>query len=282
MSSTTTITETIVFPPRPPTVNSLPVDQRARLLRSSRKVGAVLGTVPRFLDDEDNTCYSRPQSRASISIDTSPPTPVVEVEPPTPTAPPTPNTVRRQRRHKLAKLQRTFGESVDPQLVFPTSSIIPPERRSSLNLVRESAKPTLKPSKKAERRTPAPLVTQLRNSSQALLLVEQDDSEWEWEEVETPVDIHTVDKTPGRIMDTSNHSAPHLKSPTSTGSISHRHTKSDVAPPSPMLIDAKRRKSSHRGASIVDFSQIKFPIEGDWNRNDMEEVRMALRRLKAM
>ncbi|KAG6829403.1 hypothetical protein H0H92_004605 [Tricholoma furcatifolium] len=45
----------VVFPPPPPTINALSPVQRARLVRSSKKIARVLGTTPHFVDYEDSS-----------------------------------------------------------------------------------------------------------------------------------------------------------------------------------------------------------------------------------
>jgi hypothetical protein len=42
----------LVLPPPPPTLNSLTAAQRAQLLRSTKKLGRILGITPRLLDDQ--------------------------------------------------------------------------------------------------------------------------------------------------------------------------------------------------------------------------------------
>jgi hypothetical protein len=87
-------------------------------------------------------------------------------------------------------------------------------------------------------------------------------------------------------------------------STSHRYSKSAIELHRPhldtspnheprahkSLDEAKERKLKHRSTSInlspeaqpTDFSRLKFANEGTWNRDDIEEVRKALRGLRAM
>ncbi|KAF8839038.1 hypothetical protein BDN67DRAFT_1012629 [Paxillus ammoniavirescens] len=54
----------IAFPPPPPTSNTLSSRERSVLVRSSKKLGRILGDVPRFVDEDPNTIFS---SRSSTS-----------------------------------------------------------------------------------------------------------------------------------------------------------------------------------------------------------------------
>ncbi|KAJ3799867.1 hypothetical protein GGU11DRAFT_775540 [Lentinula aff. detonsa] len=40
----------IVFPPPPPTTNTLTSKQRTQLMRSTKKLGRVLGVIPQLID----------------------------------------------------------------------------------------------------------------------------------------------------------------------------------------------------------------------------------------
>ncbi|KAG6887791.1 hypothetical protein C0995_012695 [Termitomyces sp. Mi166 len=74
----------VVFPAPPPTTNALSLTERARLLRSSKKIARVLGATPRFVDSEvedvggnddmlvlsPQSLYLSPQSLYRTSVDT--------------------------------------------------------------------------------------------------------------------------------------------------------------------------------------------------------------------
>ncbi|CAL1710575.1 unnamed protein product [Somion occarium] len=207
-------TSTILYPTPPPTVNNLDAQQRARLVRSTRKLGAMLGATPQLIEVDarpkpipvsfrsagqsrpltpktkthrrhgsifevfPETCpYSSssstnssalsltlPEPRSSVdvlptpkSFSTNPrrsadaPRPLVlRLNAPTPTSdlasPDTATTIKfshhtdgmltptpvtpvvpsaaELRRKKIAKLTRTLGENVPPELVF---SKVPPQ-----------------------------------------------------------------------------------------------------------------------------------------------------------
>ncbi|KIJ62351.1 hypothetical protein HYDPIDRAFT_30604 [Hydnomerulius pinastri MD-312] len=56
----------VAFPPPPPTSNNLSSQERNALIRSSKKLGRILGDVPRFID-EDHDAVSPSASRPSTS-----------------------------------------------------------------------------------------------------------------------------------------------------------------------------------------------------------------------
>ncbi|KAG5716038.1 hypothetical protein E4T56_gene18729 [Termitomyces sp. T112] len=64
----------VVFPAPPPTTNALSSAERARLLRSSKKIARVLGVTPRFVDSQfegnDDVFIPSPRSIYRTSIDT--------------------------------------------------------------------------------------------------------------------------------------------------------------------------------------------------------------------
>ncbi|KAF9223077.1 hypothetical protein BS17DRAFT_152241 [Gyrodon lividus] len=61
---------TIAFPPPPPTSNTLSSHERSALVRSSKKLGRILGDVPRFVDEDPNIVFplpSRPSTSSGLS-----------------------------------------------------------------------------------------------------------------------------------------------------------------------------------------------------------------------
>ncbi|EKM53221.1 uncharacterized protein PHACADRAFT_259423 [Phanerochaete carnosa HHB-10118-sp] len=62
----------IVFPRPPPTYNTLSQAQRAQLLRSSAKLGQILGSTPHILDDTDASPISPPTRSSSLRSTRSP------------------------------------------------------------------------------------------------------------------------------------------------------------------------------------------------------------------
>ncbi|KAG5646057.1 hypothetical protein DXG03_004480 [Asterophora parasitica] len=67
----------VLFPAPPPTINALTVAQRARLVRSSNKLGRILGTTPHFIDCESveettrGSMDTASSSRASFDSESS-------------------------------------------------------------------------------------------------------------------------------------------------------------------------------------------------------------------
>lgn len=57
----------VVFPRPPPTYNTLSQAQRAQLLRSSAKLGQILGSTPHILDDTEAPQISPPRRSSSLS-----------------------------------------------------------------------------------------------------------------------------------------------------------------------------------------------------------------------
>src|SRR3984957_1828163 len=158
----------------PPTTNALDPTQRLRLLRSTRKLGALLGATPYSEDSSLQRSRSQPiNSRSKLSKAPHPPPLRLDAThqqqqllqqhnllllpddidptslspnrpraftfpPPSPHSPDftiTPPAVARRR--KMAKLVRTLGENVPPELVFggggDDGRAQLPERTSSLS-----------------------------------------------------------------------------------------------------------------------------------------------------
>ncbi|KAJ7835128.1 hypothetical protein B0H14DRAFT_3461608 [Mycena olivaceomarginata] len=164
-------------PMMPPTTHVLPHAQRLRLMRSTRKLGALLGETPLLVDSSpaaansfspahgrsastmstgtkssgrlylsaphspslclgeshDDSCaahISRPRLLLHLpSSGRSSPVPTERGSPLSPTfslslnSPVTPTfSVDTDRRRKMAKVMRTLGENVPPELVFPASA----------------------------------------------------------------------------------------------------------------------------------------------------------------
>ncbi|KAJ6617657.1 hypothetical protein B0H10DRAFT_1298440 [Mycena sp. CBHHK59/15] len=182
----------------PPTTHALPHTQRARLMRSTRKLGALLGETPHVVDSDSATPYSRGHAYtasmtsvnstdssaskrsgriyASVSSGTrtssltavdpasvppltvaaatghEPPRPLLLLRLPSPASRPTsalpspltptfaPNTppahddAGERRRKKMAKLVRTLGQNVPPELVFPANSTKIRRRASTMSV----------------------------------------------------------------------------------------------------------------------------------------------------
>ncbi|KAF5389551.1 hypothetical protein D9757_004161 [Collybiopsis confluens] len=145
----------------PPTTNDLTRAQRLRLMRSTRKLSEVLGVTPVFMSGPQ-TASSLSLSRhskgkalprplvltlKSISASLSPPGPSPTVSAPlspirSPNVPVSPASPRRQsipredrlqqtRRKRMAKLQRTLGENIPPELVLDAAPKRPSRPRSS-------------------------------------------------------------------------------------------------------------------------------------------------------
>ncbi|KAF5367278.1 hypothetical protein D9615_010463 [Tricholomella constricta] len=139
----------VLFPAPPPTTNALSPGQRTRLLRSSKKLGRILGTTPHFVDavpdDDKSFCSSSSASSSSrASIDSAPAPahhPRLTRKPPMlrlalgpcPSPPssdsPSPTdisftipTPANARRRKMDRLRRTLGDDVPLRLVFPSPS----------------------------------------------------------------------------------------------------------------------------------------------------------------
>ncbi|KAJ7776348.1 hypothetical protein B0H16DRAFT_1506429 [Mycena metata] len=194
----------------PPTTHALPHAQRAHLIRSTRKLGDLLGETPLLVESSAGaqTLFSRSHSRSASTMSTeskrsarifmssprtsslglgavpafgdatvhaesspapttisrpmlflrlpaagSPPSPAAaeRMTPlPSPLSPTfglalnspatPPPTLDTSRRRKMAKLMRTLGENVPPELVFPTAPTSTPKahRRASTLSVPES------------------------------------------------------------------------------------------------------------------------------------------------
>ncbi|KAF5369007.1 hypothetical protein D9758_002867 [Tetrapyrgos nigripes] len=133
-------------------------EQRTRLIKSTRKLGAVLGTVPTIQIDQPT---DRPTHKVSLSLAPSSGASLVlrvqaavngpSSQTPSPLSPtfslnsdvpkrssslPT-GPSYHVRRQKMAKLTRTLGENVPPELVFPdagSSSETRPRRARSCSI----------------------------------------------------------------------------------------------------------------------------------------------------
>ncbi|KAK7462906.1 hypothetical protein VKT23_007485 [Stygiomarasmius scandens] len=134
-------------------MDQLDYEQRQKLLKSTRKLQALLGTTP--VIESDTSSYSN-RRNAKFSLSLAPAStatrslvlrlgsiPSSLAAPPPPSQPPSPlsptfsnNSISRSasvmskistppvdvRRKKMAKLARTLGENIPPELVFPESS----------------------------------------------------------------------------------------------------------------------------------------------------------------
>ncbi|KAG6909768.1 hypothetical protein DXG01_015484 [Tephrocybe rancida] len=124
--------KTVVFPTPPPTTNDLSPDERARLVRSSKKIARVLGATPRFVDSESEN-YTRmpstrkpPMLRLETSLETIPASPRT----PTLTPAPVPSksrtlTTRHRRSPPLdgSLSSSPYKAEADSPLSSPTESL---------------------------------------------------------------------------------------------------------------------------------------------------------------
>ncbi|KAF7360848.1 hypothetical protein MSAN_01114200 [Mycena sanguinolenta] len=136
----------------PPTTHALPHAHRLRLMRSTRKLGELLGETPLLVETlptatssvsthsrsastftseaashGDSSHLARPMlllhlpaTSSSTAERTSVQSPLSPTFSLTLNSPVTPTFVVDTRRRKMAKLTRTLGENVPPELVFPT------------------------------------------------------------------------------------------------------------------------------------------------------------------
>ncbi|KAF9456238.1 hypothetical protein BDZ94DRAFT_420697 [Collybia nuda] len=260
--SATTSTAPFTYPIPPPTVNNLDAQARTRLLRSTRKLGVVLGTTPMFLEIPTTTTptsvpitprtkayrregrvfghspsssissesdfetsfltvdtkgtslettlpamsvtlsiesppkkkSSKPASKKPLaqplllrlrSVPTAPARPAhekpIQPQPLSPLSPTfsqnstshdgsNPNKERDARRKKMAKLTRTLGENIPPELVFPTppSSTRTSLETSPISPLRPRSKTVSKPKSKAVAPPPASAPSSTTNSKAQL------------------------------------------------------------------------------------------------------------------
>jgi hypothetical protein len=108
MASTSTSTNTC---PPPPTINKLDAAQRARVMRSSRKLGAVLGTTP-FLLESCGSTMPVTLHRASTQRDDSHPRTLLSHT----------KHHHRHRQYSIFEEGRASSESLPPLLPSHTSS----------------------------------------------------------------------------------------------------------------------------------------------------------------
>ncbi|OAX38622.1 hypothetical protein K503DRAFT_800302 [Rhizopogon vinicolor AM-OR11-026] len=144
----------------PPTNNTLSSRERSALVRSTKKLGRMLGDIPRFIDDiedqfvmvtpprpptpavtcKEDTWRSRKPTHLAplmklsggIAVDSnSPPLPprtapawrasIMSTSSSLLDHPPTPSTEASHRRSKMERLRRKLGEEVPVEAVFPTT-----------------------------------------------------------------------------------------------------------------------------------------------------------------
>ncbi|KAJ6454376.1 hypothetical protein C8R45DRAFT_1037945 [Mycena sanguinolenta] len=148
----------------PPTTHALPHAHRLRLMRSTRKVGELLGETPLLVETSptssvsthsrsasmftseatshgDSSHLARPMLLLHLPAASSSTTERTSLQSPlSPTfsltlnSPVTPTLPVDTRRRKMAKLMRTLGENVPPELVFPTSTPKSRRRASTLSV----------------------------------------------------------------------------------------------------------------------------------------------------
>lgn len=124
--------------------------QRAHLLRSTKKLEAVLGTTPVvegnvFEPVDSHSIFKfKPKARQPQPLILGLPSDTKRL-PRSPLSPSFANSPVDLRRRKMAKLVRTLGENVPPELVFPNTTSKQQRRRSWSVDTSPSAKPS-KPS----------------------------------------------------------------------------------------------------------------------------------------
>lgn len=120
---------TVLFPPPPKTTNTIDTQQRNRLVRSTRKLGSVLGTTPQVVESEQRT--SHPPIPASLNLH--------------PTGPRVQGKLRRPTTADSGD-SSVFGTVSDPTPRFAYSA--PSVNSSVVSLSMTPAEETLAPSRK--------------------------------------------------------------------------------------------------------------------------------------
>ncbi|KAF8148675.1 hypothetical protein B0H34DRAFT_736549 [Crassisporium funariophilum] len=173
----------------------------------------------------------------------------------------------RERRKKMAKLTRTLGENIPPELVFRS----PPTRKSSLAISRPRAFSSHKPAKSITSATlpPLPVAETPAPAPQAVVL---------------DTEKSTKRKRRPRSLTLSN--APPIAAPT-RGANSLDAAPAEVQryqAQKPFVVDAssdKKPKQGHAPAMSMEWGRRKErEWSGEWNKKDMEDVTRALRGLK--
>lgn len=121
--------------------STMPASTRAHLVRSTRKLAHILGTTPTASDCSDTESIRSVRSLRKKPSTLTPATLLVSIPPsnlefeldplsPSPISPTSPNyDEQAEKRRKLAKLRRTLGDNVPPELVFgmpPTQQVKAP------------------------------------------------------------------------------------------------------------------------------------------------------------
>ena len=125
----------------PPTVNDLPPEQRARLLRSTRKLGNVLGATPHVIDHHDsllagpskrrdNTLFSHSSSSSVTSLAAVTTTHISDEHP---TESTTTGGHKRRNSKELPRLLVLRLQSIVPPASEPVIKTLTPSSSSSLN-----------------------------------------------------------------------------------------------------------------------------------------------------
>ncbi|KAJ7894834.1 hypothetical protein B0H14DRAFT_3426442, partial [Mycena olivaceomarginata] len=142
----------------PPTTHDIPHTDRLRMMRSMRKLTAVLGETPvrggfffhasaslssLALPFQKSDAPHIPEPRPSLVLrvpDTFAPlpSPLSPGFSPTLMSPTSPLEEPDRRRQRLAKVSRTLGETVPPELIFTTNPQIKRRRRASTLVLPES------------------------------------------------------------------------------------------------------------------------------------------------
>jgi hypothetical protein len=122
------------------TESSLNALQRAQLTRSIQKLSKLLGTTPQLVDNlpVSSTKSSSKNLPAHLFLRHSRSSSLSHSAPCSPTSPcsgsmRSPHTARAARRRTIAKLSRTFGETVPSELVVLSRSSSFEEERSSVH-----------------------------------------------------------------------------------------------------------------------------------------------------
>ncbi|KAF8327640.1 hypothetical protein F5887DRAFT_1010504 [Amanita rubescens] len=129
----------------PPTVNDLPPDQRTRLLRSTRKLGNVLGATPHVIDHHDsllagpskrrdNTLFSHSASSSVTSLAAVTTTHISDNLFAAPIEPAATGGHKRRNSKELPRLLVLRLQSVPPPASEPVIKTLTPSSSTSLNL----------------------------------------------------------------------------------------------------------------------------------------------------
>ncbi|KAI4522887.1 hypothetical protein K525DRAFT_283272 [Schizophyllum commune Loenen D] len=144
----------------PPTFNALAPEQRGRLMRSTRKLGALLGTTPHLIEDAGSSSPSQsPVRRPSTSSGTVARLPI-GTQHSSRTESPSPAVVSRSRRREVSIYGHSPSDSTTSRASFelapepPTTEKGHTRRKPSLSLASATAR--------QKQDAPAPLLLRLQ------------------------------------------------------------------------------------------------------------------------